>query len=667
MAQQTKIFKFLLPMSSNTPIQRQSSSRQASDVPKPSPSPSTSNRRAGSRPPPKPGKPKGLGSPKPRRKRKSESPCESGDGSQVKTRKKGNKENEPSASTQVHKEHPNTGDIMFRLKVALKELHGDFEIRAPGNQPIKDALQADTRLKKINKKLHKIYLQPYGETPPINGEPNIRSPCRVIEGGRFEAKLRGKGKIPKNTNKYTDDQLRCSERYKIYLDVKNRPSMNAKFLTKENPKAFPFDILVDCLPDDTFLTALYRDARIDNNKLKNAKLMCKDSIEEVNIKLTSMCSDYDGKTFTCKVAKDSQVSDQEWNQTVASSPDVALSDTDESYGTPDSQGSGAEIDTSQASDSWKLDPQVVKGAKEMKRKSQKQVAKLLSSISKHEVQFDREEAKPDEEKRRKQRLNKICQPLRQDYNDANQGTEVEFLEKLCKLACSAGILVKNNDRILGTCFRMGSRYVLTNKHVTEIADRSDICAYFNYKRPFRGGQDVGFKVARTVHISSPQGEDIDELDYSLLELEVLPDQSDKLPPGLGHKIERAVKKGTVTIIGHPGGRPKKVDTSCPVLVTNDTFAVCLKYGDAMLNNPKRCNYKSSFDYGSSGSPGFDDDANLVVMHACGYYLHDTSKVEVAQGVRMTAIRDDLKQHLSADVWDDLFLPPTQDMEVGEGN
>ncbi|KAI8517856.1 hypothetical protein Bbelb_038730 [Branchiostoma belcheri] len=278
MAQQTKIFKFLLPMSSNTPIQRQSSSRQASDVPKPSPSPSTSNRRAGSRPPPKPGKPKGLGSPKPRRKRKSESPCESGD-----------------------------GDIMFRLKVALKELHGDFEIRAPGNQPIKDALQADTRLKKINKKLHKIYLKPCGEKPPINGEPNIGSPCRVIEGGRFEAKLRVKDQIP---NEYTDDQLNCSE----------------------------------------------RDARIDNNKLKNAKLMCK---EEVNIKLTTMCSDYDGKTFTCKVAKDSQVSEEEWKQTVANSPYVALSDSEESFGTPDSQCSEAAIDTSQASDtsSWKLDPQ----------------------------------------------------------------------------------------------------------------------------------------------------------------------------------------------------------------------------------------------------------------------------------------------------------------------
>ncbi|KAI8511864.1 hypothetical protein Bbelb_109640 [Branchiostoma belcheri] len=235
MSQQTKIFKFLLPMSSNTPIQRQSSSSsQASDVPKPSPSPSTSNRRAGSRPPPKPGKPKGLGSPKPRRKRKSESPCESGDGSQV----------------------------------ALKELHGDFEIRAPGNQPILDALQADKRLEKINKKLHKIYLQP------------------------------------------------C---------------------------------------------ALYRDARIGNNKLKNAKPMCKDSTDEINIKLTTRCSDFDGRTFTCKVAKDSQVSEEEWNQTVANSPDVALSDSEESFGTPDSQGSGTEIlvDASQASDSWKLDPQVV--------------------------------------------------------------------------------------------------------------------------------------------------------------------------------------------------------------------------------------------------------------------------------------------------------------------
>ncbi|KAI8511867.1 hypothetical protein Bbelb_109670 [Branchiostoma belcheri] len=168
------------------------------------------------------------------------------------------------------------------------------------------------------------------------------------------------------------------------------------------------------------------------------------------------------------------------------------------------------------------------------------------------------------------------------------------------------------------------------------------------------GQHVAFKVARIVHISSPQGEGIDELDYSLLELEVPPDQFDKLPPGLGHKIEKAVQRATVRIIGHPGGRPKEADFSCPVVGTNHTIAVYFKFhsgrhaDDQMLNNPKRCNYLSSFDGGSSGSPGFDDDQNLVVMHTCGYHLYDTAKVEVAQGVRMTAIRDDLKQHLSAD-------------------
>ncbi|XP_078686940.1 uncharacterized protein LOC144919372 [Branchiostoma floridae x Branchiostoma belcheri] len=691
MPQQTKISNFLVPMPSNTsrsPLQisrRPSTSGEATSAPAPhppQPSPSTSNGRAGTRPPPKrkPGKPRGLGTQTQKRK------SESGDGLQVKKRKRG-KENEPSASTQVPKEHQGTslcdeldvnerseqnmqGEVMFWLTVDLKELHGDFDIRAPGNQPILDALQANPMLKKIKKKLHKIYLQPCGEKPPINGEPNIGSPCRVIEGGRFEAKLRGKDEIP---NKYTDDQLNCSERYKIYLDVKDRPSINAKFLTKENPKAFPFDILVDCLPNDTFLTALYRDARIDNNKLKNAKLMCKDSTKKVNTELTTMCSNYDGRTFTCKVAKDSQVSDEEWNQTVANSPDVALSDTDDSYGTPDSQGSEAEIDTSQASDSWKLDPQVAKGAKEVMGRSQKQVAELLSSISKLELKFEREKAKPAE-KRRKQRLDKFCQPFRQDYYNANPGTiPVKLLKKLDMLACSVGILV-NRNRPLGTCFRLGSRYVLTNKHVTEIAHLNDVCVYFDYDElpvTRREGQHVPFKVARIVHISSPQGEGIDELDYSLLELEVLPGQSDKLPPGLGHKIERAVERATVRIIGHPGGRPKEVDSSCPVVGTNHTIAVYFKFhsgrhaDDQMLNNPKRCNYLSSFYGGSSGSPGFDDDQNLVVMHACGYYLHNTAKVEVAQGVRMTAIRDDLKQHLPEEVWDDLFLDPTQDMEVGE--
>ncbi|XP_035680309.1 uncharacterized protein LOC118418474 [Branchiostoma floridae] len=555
---------------------------------------------------------------------------------------------------------------MFRLKVAEMGLKEVFEIRAPQNQPILDALQADARLEKIKKKIPKIYLHPDGKTT-VKGIPNIGSPCSVIEGGRFEARF-GKDQ---NCNMYSDDELKCSERYKIYLDVRNRKN-KTKWLTRRNPNSFDFPILVDCLPNDTLLTALLRDVRIDNERVRYTKLICKDSAGEINIKLTDKSSFHHDSVFTCHVLKTSQVSDQEWGKGCAGQYDRIYQTT----GMSDSKKISTEIENidpqveiamsgTDSSGSLQKD-KVTLEVKKIIHGSQTQVAELLK------VDFEQKESS-NAERKRKRKLDQFAEPYRQDFYNANKGISVLLVEKLGKLARSVGVLVKNGNPY-GTCFRLGSKYVMTNSHVTEMAEMAGICSnafvFLNYKksRDFdkQPSEDLlEFKVLRVVCSSQ-----VGDLDYSLLELDIPDDQAERLPIGVGHKIvKQAQQNTTVTIIGHPGGRPKKVDPSCPVVGPNHRITVYLKFHPelwddyAMVYDAKRNNYMSGFGSGASGSPGFDEDGNLVVMHACGYHLYDRSKTEVEQGVRMTAIRDDLKQHLPADLWDDLFLPPTESMEV----
>ncbi|XP_066296259.1 serine protease FAM111A-like [Branchiostoma lanceolatum] len=566
-------------------------------------------------------------------------------------------------------EQQSQGGVMFQLKVDSEV----FEIRAPRDQPILDALQADTRLKKIKKRLPKMYLRPYGNPPPVKGIPNLGSPCSVIEDGSFEAKLqKGKDQI---LNLYGKDELQFSERHKFYLDLKDTKN---KWLTKENPNKFDCEILIDCLPNDTLLKALYRDARINNDRLRETKLTTQTG--DVNVKLTDKCHRHQDTTFNCKVGYDLQVSEKDWEkvcavqndkdrscQTMSKCPDVAMS------------GQQAEVATSgpdTGSGSPHAETQEVIVYKKIIHRSQTQVAQLLQLDFETKPQSNK---KSSAEKKRKDKLDEFVKPFRQDFYNANEGISVLMVEKLVKLAPSVGLLVKNN-RPRGTCFRLGSRYVLTNRHVTERADMVGMCsandiAFVNFNYKESGDYDYNkqslvehdlfkFKVVRVVCSSLS-----DELDYSLLELDILNDQFDKLPPGLGHLIESPGAGTLVTIIGHPDGRPKEVDTSCPIIGPKHSITVYLKFHPercadyAMAYNPNRDNYKSAFGHGSSGSPGFDHDGKLVVMHACGYHLYDGSKTEVQQGVRMTAIKEDLKKYLDEDVWQDLFLPPTENMEV----
>eukprot|EP00058_Branchiostoma_floridae_P027171 XP_002612662.1 hypothetical protein BRAFLDRAFT_78707 [Branchiostoma floridae] len=581
-----------------------------------------SNLRAGSRSAPKskrrqPGSPRGLGSPTPRRKQKRENSAENDDTLQEITNK--SKQNDRSAevtgeegqqsagsahpTTDQPEASPSTGvttgspsparscglendeslqvtskkkckkefpgekekeiaaEVMFRVKVDETGLTDVFEIRAPANQPILHALQADTRLEKVKKRLSKIYLHPCGTG----------------------------------------------------------------------------------------------------------------STGQVNISLKDKPSSHDDKTFTYQVLpkkkpKTPQVSDEDWEKACADSaveshspqatpsiPDVALSGAKVGNGTPDPQDI-ADMGSGGPHRDW-----VTLMARIIIPRSKRQVAELL------ELDLEEKDS-PTSEENRTNELDKFVKKKRRDFCSANPGIRISLMEKCCELGRSVGVLKKNDHRY-GTCFLLCYNFALTNKHVIEEMAKVGGDSYVEFSYKFLQDPDLfEFKVKRVVCTSNGN-----DLDYSLLELDVPDDQSDRLPPGLGHLIASSSKAKLVTIIGHPGGRPQEANICCPIVDPDHknikTIAVYLKFNPeptgganyGMVDDPGRVTYRSVFGPGSSGSPGFDEEGKLIVMHTCGYPLYKGSSSLVEQGVKMTAIRDDLEQRDDHDLSAELF--PTESMET----
>ncbi|XP_066303108.1 serine protease FAM111A-like [Branchiostoma lanceolatum] len=246
-----------------------------------------------------------------------------------------------------------------------------------------------------------------------------------------------------------------------------------------------------------------------------------------------------------------------------------------------------------------------------------------------------------------------------------------LLHKLLVAAKSVGIIFverESDHRLIvipfGTCFRLGTKYVMTCKHVVDqmheyISENpGDVRVEFNFCKDFSSTfEQRRFLITKRV----PCFSDTNDLDYCVLEFSIRDSQTAEVQtelPALGHLVCDVEHSDTISLVGHPGGDHKAMDPNCPY--PHPEVGVYLKLnpqpkGDfSQLNDPGRVTYSSVMGPGSSGAPGFDKGGNLVVMHARGYRPHDQN---MEQGVKMTAIRDDLRNN-HPDLCEELF-PTTQ--------
>jgi hypothetical protein len=208
----------------------------------------------------------------------------------------------------------------------------------------------------------------------------------------------------------------------------------------------------------------------------------------------------------------------------------------------------------------------------------------------------------------------------------------------------------------GTGFLVGPGVVLTNYHVVEslLNQRvlpNRVTARFDYKvhagNARSSGVVVGLDPTGWNLDFSPYADcdkrgggtalpTLDELDYALLQLdraigleEFTP--GDSLKPrlrgwiALPDQLSVLSDKAPLVIVQHPDGAPLKL------AIDTEAFL-------GLNSNQSRMRYTTNTEPGSSGSPVFDFEWNLVALHHLGDPAVGRLKAEFNQGIPVSAIR-----------------------------
>lgn len=200
----------------------------------------------------------------------------------------------------------------------------------------------------------------------------------------------------------------------------------------------------------------------------------------------------------------------------------------------------------------------------------------------------------------------------------------------------------------GTGFLVGDDLVMTNYHVIEGKDLSTMNVRFDHKILADGttiNSGKVYKVTGAAVDESPYSSldlvfphegipGVDQLDYALLRL-AAPASADivegKKRAFMLPSKQPSPKEGLMFIVQHPSGRPLQV-----------AFDSILELNE----NRTRITYKTSTEGGSSGSPGFDRDWNLIALHHGGDPRFD-QQATFNEGIPIETIQSNMKPAIKA--------------------
>jgi V8-like Glu-specific endopeptidase len=179
---------------------------------------------------------------------------------------------------------------------------------------------------------------------------------------------------------------------------------------------------------------------------------------------------------------------------------------------------------------------------------------------------------------------------------------------------------------LGTGFAIAPNLVMTNNHVIASREEAERTEYtFNYQLDLNGKES---STKTVLALAGGAFHTNAELDYTVVSLKDVPD----LFHPLVLKSQLMRRDDRVTIIQHPGGHLKKISMQNNFVAYADTNVV---------------QYTTSTLPGSSGSPVFDDEFNVIAIHHSGGMLPEPNtqrRYLRNAGTSSIAVLKDLQQN-----------------------
>ncbi len=237
-------------------------------------------------------------------------------------------------------------------------------------------------------------------------------------------------------------------------------------------------------------------------------------------------------------------------------------------------------------------------------------------------------------------------PLSLEKNFAGERTfTVAMIKRMLEKCASIGCVTDTNGRRLGTGFLVAASALgigpetalvfVTNSHVISdtVKDAirpTDAWVTFELESSARG-KPVSHKVAPQVLFTSPPGEpgitEEDRLDVTVVKLESWPEGG--LALRTNDSLPMPSRQTKVFVVGHPSGDALQLS-----LHDSELLDVC--------DHDRLLHYRTPTEPGSSGSPVFNTNWEVVALHHAGSHamprLRGKGQYEANEGISIRSIR-----------------------------
>ncbi len=480
-------------------------------------------------------------------------------------------------------------------------------------------------------------------------------PCCLIERDEvvYLTFIKNKGTSSTNQQSTAGSLLREARKPEMLVTFWVKKDGGQKVLRLLKSKALRSRVQYVCVyafKGEKIKTALKRDGRFINNIFLKHCALSDFSCEhgrEIKHELSILVDDLAGRAFQVVVVSDKNQTDSQDDLTLVKTEPNVDSDADVA------ETVGSSLLSSNASKPIKPEQEKKQdgSTKFTNPSSKRYVAKPI--VNSEEILGILRDQFPDLLVTLKQRENLNSKSEVQKFFRAEYGKSIEnFLKvknikQLMKLSDSV-CQIRQAGSALGTGFLLFDRYILTNAHVIGVStdvtkvNAAQFTAVFGY-------EDLDSEDSKHIPVKQLTayffGKDDKRryLDYALLELDDVENIAD-YPKLLDYYSPNAsIDKGQICIVGHPGEGVKKMDP-CFIIERENRLKAVKKHKSEnqhlinVINEvcseqewdfsayENKITYDSCFYHGSSGSPVFDVDCNLIGIHSGGYkYKTDGDK------------------------------------------